>query len=369
LIQLAHQGSLRSQLRIVDESLKKVADKDLGFVVPADLIFEQKQSQLLQNALLLNETNNLIVGRKSQGGDSALEGRILSVVFLIDQLPKDTSGKRLKSDENTIAELLLDNLNEASDKFRTKIKELTAKLAEEKILMPVGDEYKLQTKVGQEWEQEYTIQAQKLGGSGDDLIQGLRKEKIIKFFKEKTNTINVTQGLSKLNREFDLWDKTTMPSTEHKLNLWIRDGWYENESTVVDEIRAAGSDSPLAYVFVKKFRDPELRLEIIKFLAAGFTLDAMGLPSSPEAEQAKKSMETRRGLAKIAIEDIVERICKESAVILAGGNIIQKGNIRENIEEALSGIADRQFPEFKSKADFANWGQALQKPLPPILMH
>jgi hypothetical protein len=35
-------------------------------------------------------------------------------------------------------------------------------------------------------------------------------------------------------------------------------------------------------------------------------------------------METRRGLAKIAIEDIVERICKESAVILAGGNIIQK---------------------------------------------
>ena len=80
----------------------------------------------------------------------------------------------------------MDNLNEASDKFRTKIKELTSKLAEEKILMPVGDEYKLQTKVGQEWEQEYTIQAQKLGGSGDDLIQGLRKEKIIKYFKSSS---------------------------------------------------------------------------------------------------------------------------------------------------------------------------------------
>ena len=146
-------GQLRSQLRIVDESLKKVADRDLGQIVPGDLIFEQKQAQLLQNALLLNETNNLIEGRKSQGGDSALEGRILSVVFLIDQLPKDTSGKRLKSDENTIAELLLDNLNEASDKFRTKVKELIAKLADEKVLMPVGDEFKLQTKVGQEWEQ------------------------------------------------------------------------------------------------------------------------------------------------------------------------------------------------------------------------
>jgi hypothetical protein len=228
-------GQLRSQLRIVDESLKKVADRDLGQIVPGDLIFEQKQAQLLQNALLLNETNNLIEGRKSQGGDSALEGRILSVVFLIDQLPKDTSGKRLKSDENTIAELLLDNLNEASDKFRTKVKELIAKLADEKVLMPVGDEFKLQTKVGQEWEQEYTQQAQKLAGSGEDLIQGLRKEKIVKYFKDKTNTISVIQGVSRQNREFELWDKSTPPNTEQKLNLWIRDGWYENESTVIDE--------------------------------------------------------------------------------------------------------------------------------------
>jgi len=354
-------GQLRSQLRIIDESLKKVANRDLGFIVPGDFIFEQKQSQLLQNALLLNETNNLIVSRKSQGGDGALEGRILSVVFLIDQLPKDTSGKRIKSDENTIAELLLDNLNDNSNNFRTNIKGLIEKLVNEKILMPIGDELKLQTKVGQEWEQEYTVQAQRLAGSGEDLIQGLRNEKILNFFKEKTKTISVNHGVSRKNRDFELWDKSTIPSTEHKLNLWIRDGWYENEGTVLDEIRATGSDSPLAYVFVKKFRDPELRLEVIKFLAAGFTLDAMGLPSSPEAEQAKKGMETRKALAKNATEEIIERICKESIVLLAGGNVIQKGNIRENIEEALNNIADRQFPDFKSKADFSNWGQSLTK--------
>jgi hypothetical protein len=57
-------GQLRSQLRIVDESIKKVAQKDLGAIVPADLIFEQKQPQLIQNARLLNETNNLIEERK-----------------------------------------------------------------------------------------------------------------------------------------------------------------------------------------------------------------------------------------------------------------------------------------------------------------
>ncbi len=356
-------GQLRSQLRIVDESLKKVANNDLGSIVPADFIFEQKHSELLTSSLLLNETNNLILGRKSQGGDSDLEGRILSVVFLIDILPKDTSGMRLKSDVNTIAELLIENLNEPSDKFRNKVKELITKLADEKILMPVDDEYKLQTKVGQEWAQEYSKQSQKIAGLGDDLIQNLRKEKLVAFFKDKTKTVNITQGVSKQNREFELWDKTTQPNSELKLNLWIRDGWYENESTLMDEIRASGSDTPLAFVFIKKFRDPELRLrsEIIKFLAAGYTLDTMGLPSSPEAEQAKKSMETRKGLAKVTIDEIIERICIEATVLLAGGNAVQQGDIRENIQAALNSIADRQFPEFKAKADFANWGQALNK--------
>ena len=356
-------GQLRSQLRIVDESIKKVSDKELGFIVPADLIFEQKQAQLLQNALLLNETNNLIQSRKSQSGDTALEGRILSVVFLIDHLPKDTSGSRLKSDENTIADLLFDNLNEPSDKFRSKIKELIKKLVEEKALMPVNDEYKLQTKVGQEWEQEYTSQAVKLNSSGDDQIQSLRKEKIIAFLNEKTKTINIQQGVSKQTRSFEIWDKDARPNTEHKLNVWIRDGWFDNESTVLNEIRAEGSDTPLVYAFVKKFRDPELRSEIIKYLAAGLTINIKGLPSSPEGEQAKKSMETRQGLAKVAIEELIERIGRETAVYLAGGNKVESGTIRDNIEDALNSIADRQFPDFKSKADFKDWDKALNKAL------
>ena len=356
-------GQLRSQLRIVDESIKKIADKDLGSIIPADLIFEQKQSQLLQNALLLNETNNLIEGRKALGGDSMLEGRILSVVFLIDQLPKDTSGKRLKSDENTIAELLLDNLNDPSDSFRTKIKQLIKKLSDEKVLMPVNDEYKLQTKVGAEWEQEYIAQAVKINSSGDDQIHNLRKEKIIAFFNDKTKTINILQGISRQKRDFDIWDKETKPPTDYKLNVWIRDGWFENESVVMNEIRAEGANTPLAYAFVKKFRDSELKSEIIKYLAAGFAINAKGLPSNPEGEQAKKSMETRQGLAKIAIEELIFKICMEAVVYLAGGNKIETGTIRDNIENALNSLADRQFVDFKSKGDFKDWDKALAKAL------
>jgi hypothetical protein len=356
-------GQLRNQLRLIDDSLKTIAEKEIGQIVPADFIFTQTRADLIQAGLLLNDTSNLIQGKKAQGDEAEIEGRILSAVFLLDQITSNISDTGLKSNENTIADLLIDNLNTNSDAFRSKVKALIKKLVDEKVLMPINDEFKLQTRIGAEWEQEFTKQYIKLNNSGDDQIQSLRREKIISHFKDKTKSISVTQGTSRMVRDFELWDKDTMPNTEHKLNLWIRDGWFENETSVENEIRAAGNNAPLAYAFVKKFRDPELRTEIIKFLAAGLAINAMGLPSTPEGEQAKKSMETRQSQAKTAIQDLIEKICDEAIVFLAGGNKVQAGTLKENIQEALNSIADRQFPDFKSKADFLNWGQSLTKGL------
>lgn len=354
-------GLLRSQLRIVNDSIKTVADKDLGFIVPGDFIFEQKQSQLLQNASLLNETNNLIQSRKANGGDNEIEGRILSIVFLIDELQNRKADKNLKSNENTIADLLIDNLNVNSENFRTKIKALIKKLVAENVLIPINDEVKLQTRVSAEWEKQYIKQVVKIKDTGDDQIQGFRKEKMVGYFREKTKTILVKHGISKEVRAFELWDKPTFPNTEHKLNIWMRDGWDENDSIVLNEIRAVGNNSSLAYIFVKKQRDAELKEQIVKHLAAELTINAMGVQNTPEGEQAKKSMETRLRNAKVTIEELIERNCNESIVYLGGGSIVDIGNVKENIESALHSIADRQFPEFKSKADFIGWGQALTK--------
>ena len=356
-------GQLRNQLRLVDESLKAVAQMPVGYVVPADNIYNQNQTQLIQSGRLLNDTNNLIQERKAKGGEAELEGRILSVVFLLEQITSNIHDSGLKSNENTIADLLIENLNVNSDAFRNKVKELIKKLIDEKVLMPVNDEFKLQTKVGQEWEQEFMKQHIKLNSSGDDQIQTHRREKMVGYLKEKTKGINVSQGYSKMQRNFELWDKDTEPNTDYNLNLWIRDGWFENEKLVLDEIRAAGSNSPLAYIFVRKYRDTELRAEILKFLAAGLTVRAMGFPSTPEAEQAKKSMDTRQSQAKTAIQELIEKICDEAAVYLAGGTVVQSGSLKENMNEALNSIADRQFTDFKGKADNVGWGQALNKAL------
>ena len=357
-------GQLRSQLRIVDESVKFVAGKELGMVVPADFVFEQKLQQLLQNALLLNETHSIIQERKSRGGDALLEGRILSVVFLLDQLPKELAGERLKSDESTIADLLLENLNTPSDHHRNKVKDLIRKLADDdKVLMRINDEFKLQTKAGAEWEQEYIAQTVKLHNSGEDQIQHLRHDKITTFFKDKTKTFNILHGQSRQKRDFDIWDKSERPGTDNKLNLWVRDGWSENEALVLSEIRAEGADAPLGYVYVHKKRDQDLRNEIIKFLAARFTLQTKGLPASPEGQQAQKSMDTRMRLAEDAIRDLILKIGTDASVYLAGGNPVDVGTVQNNMEEALNSLADRQFPDFKSKADYKDWDKALAKAL------
>ncbi len=354
-------GQLRNQLRIIDDSLKSIKDLDIGYVVPADFIFNQNQTQLIQAGLLLNDISNQIQERKAKGGDAAIEGRILSAVFLLDQIISNIPDTGLKSNEKTIADLLIDNLNGNADTFRNKVADLVKKLASENVLMPIEKEFKLQTKIGSEWEQQYQKQYIKLNNSGEDQIISLRTERMLAHFKLKTGGINVTQGTSRTVREFDLWNNNTMPNTEHKLNVWLRDGWNENETAVVNEIRIAGNDVPLVYVFIKKLRETEFRTEIIKFLATGLAINAMGLPSTPEGEQARRSMETRQSQAKNTIGELIEKICDEAMVYLAGGNNIQSGSLKDNIQEALSSIAVRQFPEFNAKADNAHWGQALTR--------
>src|SRR5690606_26141879 len=107
------------------------------------------------------------------------------------------------------------------------------------------------------------------------------------------------------------------PSTENKINLWIRDGWMENQKLVLEEIREEGTDAPLSYIYIKKQRDQDLRSEIIKYLAAKDTLDIKGMPSDPEAQQARKSMETRMRKAEEEIQTLTESILADSDIYLA----------------------------------------------------
>lgn len=357
-------GQLRSQLRIVNDSVKATAAMPLGRVVPGDFVFGQKQSQLLANAVLLNETNEVIVKRLQGNKEEHLEGRILSAVFLIDQFRDDNASDRLKSNAATIADLLLDDLTQPAAPFRTAVENAVKKLLDENLLMPVGDEVKLQTKAGQEWEQDFRQQQQKLNGSGGDQIQRLRRERLSAWFNQTAKGIAIFQGKARQKREHEIWDKSETPDSDIKLHLWLRDGWSESEKTLLDEIRAAGTDKPLSYVFAfaTPTQDAQLKKEAAAFLAAQSVLERKGAPATPEGEQARKSMETRKNNAQKAIELLIEQIASDATIYMAGGTQVSEDNMRSTIQEALNNVANRQFTEY-TKADVQGWDRALTKAL------
>ncbi|HOW26030.1 MAG TPA: BREX system P-loop protein BrxC [Bacteroidales bacterium] len=355
-------GQLRSQLRIVDESIKSVANKSLGEVIAADFIFKQKKQQLIQNALLLNEQSNMIEELAAKGEDGKLKARILAIVFLIDLLPKETTKFKLRSDKKTIADLMIDNLNVATDIFRNRIGLLIEELAnKDKYLIPVEDEFRLQTRIGSEWEQEFTNQASKIRNDDAKLYEQ-RRSKILAALKGKLSSTYFQQGKSKIRRDFLLYSGDTRPPVTDKLNLWIRDGWIENENTLLDEIRAEGTDEPLGYLYLSKVKDQEVKREIIKFLAANETIDKKGTPATPEGLMVKKSMDTRKKMAGIEVDKIVEEICNQAKVYLAGGALIDEADLEGNVKKALESITIRQFPKFRL-ADYEDWDKALKRVL------
>lgn len=356
------QGQLRSQLRIVDESVKKIAESKVGQLIPGDFIYEQKEQQLIQNSRLLNDTYNLIVNKKNGNAEEKLQGRILSVAFLLDQLPGDLPGGSPKSNKDTLADLLISDLTVSSDDFRKKVSEAVDRLVEEKLLMPIGNEYRLQTKAGQEWEQEYTGQLQKLISQGEDKIQDERNTRILFYYQNITKNIRLTHGYSKVPREIHLHFGSQKPITDTKINIWIRDGWMENEQLFLDEIRREGTDSPLSYAYIKKQRDEDLKNEIRKYISAKQALEIKGIPSDAEGQQARRSMETRMENAEEELKSLINRIADDADIYLAGGTSIKESSPKASVEIVLKQVMDRQFYDFK-KADNANWPQALRSAL------
>jgi len=136
----------------------------------------------------------------------------------------------------------------------------------------------------------------------------------------------------------------------------------ENEKLVLEEIRREGTDTALSYAYVKKFRDADLKNEITKYLSAKLALDMKGIPSDPEGQQARKSMETRADKANEAIKELINRIVDDADIYLAGGTRIREESPKKSLEKTLNQILVRQFSEF-GKADHSSWPQALRSAL------
>jgi hypothetical protein len=368
-------SQLRSQLRIIHDAVARISDRGLGATVPADELFEALAPEMVNTGVLLRELNERIINLSKVATDkNKLARRICGLVFLISRLPREAgSDIGVRASKEHIADLLVDDLLSDNGKLRSTVEVVLEELASSGALMKVGDEYRLQTKEGSEWDAEFRRRQGKLANDDAD-IQIRRDQQIYAEADRIIRTVKVVQGAAKEARQLVVSrDQTPPTGNGESVPLWIRDQWSSAKKELIDAARGAGMDSALVSVFVEKPTNAdELRKLIVDAEAAQQTIDAKGTPTTREGEEAKHSMESRRNAAARQRDELIKQIVADAKVFQGGGSELLQGTLEERVREATNAALVRLFPRFK-EADHAAWETVIKRakegadqPLQPV---
>ena len=358
------QSQLRSQLRIIYDCIARLAKKPLGSIIPGDDLYEALAPEMVTTGALPREINERILGLASDGThEGRLRQRICGLVFLIGQLPTEEAASiGVRACKEHIADLLVDDLKADNGKLRSTVSTLLDQLADEGVLMPVGDEFRIQTEEGRNWDFEFRQREAKLKNNTAnfdeqrDRLLGAEIDRIVRSLK-------LLQGAAKEARSLTLHRTQDPPAANGEtIPVWVRDGFSGSEKEMIAAARAAGVSSPILYVFVPRKSRDELLNAISTEQAAEQTINAKGVPSGEAGQLAKQSMESRRQLAEKQRKDLVLDIVAGAKVFQGGGNELLQLTLEEKLKTGAEASLVRLFPRFK-EADFAAsaWEAAIKR--------
>jgi hypothetical protein len=358
------QSQLRSQLRIIHDAVAKISDRPLGVVVPGDELYEELAPEMVNTGVLLRELNERIINLAKGGSpEGKLARRICGLVFLIGRLPRDPGADiGVRANQEHIADLLIDDLAADNGKFRNSVAESLEKLAKDGVLMKVGDDYRLQTKEGSEWDREFKTRRAKL--ANDDADVQLRRDALL--YAEADRIIRaqkIPQGAAKESRQLSISRAEIPPEvTGENIPVWVRDQWSASEKELLDAARTAGSDNPILYVFIPKQSPDDLRRLVIDADAAQQTLDAKGTPSGAEGLEARQSLTSRRDLAVQQRDELIKQVVANAKVFQGGGSELLQSTLAEKIVEGANASKVRLFPRFKeADATGSAWESVIKR--------
>ncbi len=354
-------SQVRTQLRIVYDAVKEMAEKSLGTVMPADFIFDQLEPNLLQSGALLREIDETIRNLDDGTPEGKLAKRICGLVYLIRKLPREeVADIGVRATHETLADLLISDLAIDGTTLRKEIPRILDKLVDEGKLIKIDDEYSLQTRESSEWDREFRNRQTKLN---NDLtaISGKRSSLLNAACSTALNGIKLLQGKCKVARRLSIHFGTEPPEVKgNEIPVWIRDGWGENESAVLADARAAGTDSPVIYVYVPKASADDLKKAIVEYEAAKATIEFKGTPTTPEGQEARDSMSTRMGSAETRRNRIIQDVINAAKVIQGGGQEGFDLTLKDKVNSAAEISLDRLFPNFQD-ADDDRWHSVINR--------
>ena len=359
-----HSGAkaqLRSQLQIVFEATRQTAGASVGTVVPADFIYDQVSTDLINSGELEREYNEIILKQRDGTKDGDLRSSLCALSFLIGKLPRTPGADDgVRANVETLVDLLVSDLKNDRPRLEQQVPTLLTQLVDAGHLMAVESEFRLQTREGVRWTHDFNRRRTAVL-SDDQRINSKRTELLRDGAKQALKPVSLQQGTSKQPRKLAVELSSSRPaSSSAEVTLWVRDGWSDDEKSVLNDARAAGVNSPMLFGFLPRLHHEALRQAIASHTAAQETLDAHGPAATPEAIEARKAVETQLEVARHRIQQLLGHVISGAKVFLGGGQEANGIELADKVQDSANSALERLFPQF-SEADHANWGQVVTR--------
>jgi len=354
-------GVLRTQLKIVHEAARSVADQPLGTVIGGDFVFRSESASMLQSGVLLKEIDELIRGLEDGTADGELKSRAAALVFLISQLPHEGVGDTgVRATSAVLSDLLVEDLAADGARLRKDVPRIMEELVEQGRVMKLGDEFRLQTEEGAEWTQEFNQRRSSIRADAARMSQ-LRNDWLQRSVDAELAGLKLVHGKSKTPRKLDRhWGDDEPTADRSTVPVWIRDEWGVAEAKVREAAAAAGNDSPTVFVLLPKIDAEAIADTLASYAAAADTMSQRSEPQTDEGRQAKQGMQSRVLEGEQRLQSLFSVVIAKARVFQGGGNELTTSSLREGVETAGNHALARLFPKF-SVADDPAWSKVITK--------
>ncbi|MGC8635291.1 MAG: BREX system P-loop protein BrxC [Candidatus Limnocylindrales bacterium] len=358
-------GQLRTQMRVVLDATGAVADRELGVAVPADRIYDEQESALQQSAALSTVTAQLVADLARDEEHGALASRVTKAVYILGKLPTEgPSATGLRATNDTIADLLIEDLRTDGARIRERVPAITRRLVERGVLLEVDGAYLLQTPAAAEWAADFQAHVQDL--RTDARWQAERRAELFReAFWDVVRGLKPRQGKSQVSRKVRVSMSPDEPAGEPgEVPIWVRDGWSVTEREVREDAQRAGTDNPLVLVWIPRDQADELRAAMVEAQAARTTVDLRAVPTTEDGRNARAGLVSRRDTAQERERQLAAQIVAAARVYQAGGNEVAEppGNatLGPSLARAVDNAVLRLFPEF-ALADDSRWQAVIKR--------
>lgn len=352
-------SQLRNQLRVVHEALKTTAEKELGYVVPADFLYDQIATNLLQTGVISKDIYETISRKHGGNDEEQLQGRLLALILLISKLPSEME-YGIYSTVDTLADLLLEDLNNDKYKLRPLVPKMLQALEDEHLIMSRetenGREYSLQTVESQAWYEELHKQENDLLGNPQTL-EAYRSKEIQNYIRRQVAQARITQGVVAESRPITAYFESELPAdADKRICAWAPE---QTEKQFNDLSRGADPDNATIYIYVPTNHRSELQKAIVGLKAAENTLEVRGSATTEAGKDAKQAMETRLQSAERTKNALLKEIFGSIQVRLAGGQEVEGESLSDQIQSAGEIACQRLYHKFKM-ADDRGWAKVYE---------